>query len=166
MPELSCTLCESDGQQRHGLSRVSAVPEIPMFSLWRVHGRLSQRTSKSEMFGVRRAPVTIMYPFNSFSFHIQFSETTSWKSLVSTRLFRPEMDLSLLQNRINNSGKHPTMLDQAIKGDLNSGMYLWNDHRCSFCGMALPAPADSNQTTGIEAPVRFIAVAKAPGNPT
>jgi len=24
---------------------------------------------------------------------------------------------------------------------------LWNEHQCSFCGMAFPAPADSNQTT-------------------
>jgi hypothetical protein len=166
LPELSYPLCESAGQQRHDLSGVSAVPEIPMFSLWRVHGRLSQRTAKNVMFDVWRDPISIMYPFNSLSFHIQFSKTASWMGLLSKRPIRPEMDWSLLQNRINHSGKRPTMLDQVLKGDPNSGMGLWNDHRCWFCGMALPAPADSNQTIGIEVSVGFIAVAKAPGNPT
>ena len=58
------------------------------------------------------------------------------------------------------------MLDQLIRGDLSNEMGLWNEHQCVFCGMAFPAPADSNQTTGIEAPERFITVAKAPGNLT
>jgi len=61
---------------------------------------------------------------------------------------------------MNRSGKRPTMLDQIIRGDLSNEMGLWNEHQCVFCGMALPAPEDSSQTTGIEAPERFIAVAK------
>jgi len=67
LPELSYPLCESAGQQQHHLSGVSAVPKIPLFSLWHIHGWLPQRTAKNNLHSVRMAALKVMYTFNSFS---------------------------------------------------------------------------------------------------